>query len=282
MNYRYKIISRIVKLELKKSVFSYSINFYFLFLFLCLSKAYSQNNKDCKKLLFLADSIYFSNPDSSFKLSAEAELCAKTKKDTLSEAIALSYKTKCYLLKSELENANLEINKAILLYKSIKNNGGLAYALKLKAILYKRLDNKIESIELTEESIYLYRLNKDSIGLISSLLNASIDYTEMKMFDKANFALQEIPKLNYRLSPTNEYYFHQNKGILFLNTEKLTDALSEFNKALNIAENENMIDSKATILMFLSRTERMLHNLKTAEKFAIESIELATKKQFRS
>lgn len=248
---------------------------YIFFVFFTCS-GIAQNNTECAQLLNQAETIYFSNPDSSYQLSLEAEKIAVTNNDKLSIAKANSYIGRYLLLKSELEEANIKFNSALAIYREIKNYKGVAYILKLKSILLKRIGNISESITMLEESIQMYREANDSVGIISSLLNISLDYSEAKEFNKAEIALNEVESYK-ELSTTNNYFLHQNKGILWQSKGDTELAISEFLISKKIAEENNMIDSYATILMQIGKAYCSKKEYLKAEEVLLQSKEVAIK-----
>jgi len=238
------------------------------------TRAFAQQD-NCIRLLNQADSIYFSNPDSSYTLSCLAEECAKKTNNTKALAKAYLCKGKYLLLKSDLEEADVQVNKSLMLYKEANDLKGLAYASKLKAILEKRLGNEQQSIIYTEEAVSLFKKTNDIKGIISGLLNLSLNYTDIRQYDKAEKALHEIENYMEQVSATNAYYYYQNKGKLKLALSKYPAAITDFTKAIEVAETQQMIDSKATILMCLAQAYRLNKQYDRAAYYVNESKEIA-------
>ena len=88
-------------------------------------------------------------------------------------------------------------------------------------------------------------------GITTSLLNLSLRYFKTKEFDKAELTLKDVENNFSSLSKTDRYYFYQNKGILLLKTNRLEEAIKELNKAYELAKAEKMVDSEATILIYI-------------------------------
>lgn len=228
----------------------------------------------CAYLLNKADSVYFSNPDSSYTLSCLAEECFKKSNSTTNLAKAYLFKAKYLLLKSDLEEADALINKALTLYKEALDLNGWAYASKLKAILEKRLGNIKQSIIYTEEAVSLYKKVNDIKGTIAGLLNLSLDYIDAGQYDKATSALNEIESYP-NISQYDMYYYYQNRGKLKTALAKYPAAISDFDKALEIAESQQMIDSKTTILMCLAKAYRLNKQFNDAASYIKQSKEMA-------
>ena len=229
----------------------------------------------CARLLTKADSVYFSNPDSSYALSCLAEECAKKVNNKKALAQAYLFEGRYFLLKSDLEEADVQVNKSLTLYKDISDWKGLAYANKLKAILEKRLGNKKQATIYTEEAVSLFRKINETKGIVSGLLNLSLDYIDNQQFDKAEKALHELESYTDNLSDGSMYFYYQNKGKLKLALNKYPEAITDFTKALEISETRQMIDSKATILMCLAKAYRLNKQYEKSGYYINQSKEVA-------
>jgi tetratricopeptide (TPR) repeat protein len=246
-------------------------------LFILFSQAlHSQSKDDCNALLKTADSLYYSNPDSSYSLSKKALNFSILKKDKTNEAKALSYIGRYLLLKSDLEESNKKLNESLAIYKELNDAKGIGYILRLKSNLQKRLGNIQEAIALHEESIENYKKANSVNGVNNTLINLILDYFAIKDYKKAEEALKEIEKNKDSLSKTGVYFFHQNKGLLFLYTSKINDAIEQFNIALAAAQKNKMIDSEATILKLLGSAYRQNKNFQKADYLLKQSQIIAT------
>lgn len=244
------------------------ILFFVLGLFLRVN---AQNSTaHCQRLLKIADSIYFSLPDSAYTLSCLAEKCIGGNDKALEAKVYLN-KARYLLLKSFLEEAEAELNKAYDLYSYYKDTLGLASSLKLKSILFQRLQNEKEAIKMQEMSYSLYKKKKQYKSVYSSLLNLSYIYTKNGFYDKAKKALDELDSLSFYRRGTDEYYYNQNKGDYEFSMKNYQIAENYFLKAWRYAKLKKMVDSEATILMYLGRNSRYRGDLKTAEKYLLES-----------
>ncbi len=245
--------------------------------FFLISAAFLAQQNNSASLLNKADSIYFSNPDSSYTLSCLAEDYAKKANDKTALAKAYLYKGRYFLLKSDLEEADVLVNKSLTLYKDVSDWNGLAYASKLKAILEKRLGNNKQATAYTEEAVSLYKKVNDTKGTVSGLLNLSLDYIDNKQYDKAEEVLNEVENYIKQVSASNMYYYYQNKGKLKLALNKYPAAITDFSKALEVAEAQQMVDSKATILTHLAKAYRLNKQTVDAAHYINESKEIAEK-----
>jgi hypothetical protein len=106
--------------------------------------------KACETLIEKANSIYSSNPDSSFAISQQALQCATANNDSLQLANALAQIGRYQLLKSNLHESETSLNKALTIFNRFNEKKGIAYVYKLKAILQGRLQNNKGAIEFAE------------------------------------------------------------------------------------------------------------------------------------
>lgn len=253
----------------------------YFFLFLLIDVSYSQKSptstSNLSYLLHQADSIYFSNPDSSYFISQQVLDLSKQNHDHASEAKSLVFIGRYYLLKSQLEDAEKSFNSAQGLYTDLHDLRGKAYVLKLKSILLDRLGNHQESRKSLEEAIGLYENTNDKKGLITSLLNITLDYMEDQELNKADSAVMKLENMISYFSKSDYYYHYQNKGSLLVLHKKYAEALEALNKAYQVAITEKMIDSQATILMKLGAVYTTLSRFSEAESHLLRSKDICTK-----
>ncbi len=240
-----------------------------MFLFGLQLQLVSQTNLN--NILRIADSIYYSNPDSSYKLSQIAEELAAKQNDELNIANAKTYIARYLLLKSSLQESQLKLNEAIDIYIKTNSLNELAFAYKLKAILLKRIGRLEESINLEEQAVTIYTKTNNTEGLIGALLNISVDYIETHKFNKAQATFNQIENLIPHLSKINKYFLHQNKGKLNAELKRYDVAITEYISALLIANENKMIDSQATILMELGKVYRLVSNFQKAKEYLSQS-----------
>lgn len=244
-------------------------------LFVFRNHLIGQNGLENK--LKTADVIYFSDPDSSYHISLEVESSASKTNNQKNLVIAKIYVARYLLLKSSLDDAMVKLNEAIEISSKHDFENELAYAYKLKAILLKRLNKPNDCVLLQEKAISIYRKTNNKKGLISALINLSLDYINTKQFDLAQKTLNEIENSD-SLSTTNSYFLHQNKGKLNVTLGYYDIAIKEFYIALNISEANKMYNSQATILMEIGKTYRLNKKYEKANEYLSKSESLCVSK----
>lgn len=251
---------------------------YFLFITYCIfsHSLFSQTNSECEKLIKLADSLYYSNPDSSYLVSKESEKCALKSQDQKLIAQSAIYIGRYLLLKSDLEEASIKFNEAASIYTNLGDWSGMGSVLKLKSNLQSRIGNEPESLRLLNEAVLMYKKGHNSKGMNSSLLNLSYRYIQQKNFTKAENILNEIELQLDSLSKSNHYFFHQNKGILYLETNRLDEAFVQLSLAHLKAIEGKMLDSEATILKYMGSYYRLDKQYSESKQHLDKSISIAT------
>lgn len=224
----------------------------------------------------LADSLYYSNPDSSYLISIKSEKCAKKSQNQKLIAQSAIYIGRYLLLKSDLEEASIKFNEAASIYSNLGDWSGMGSVLKLKSNLQSRIGNETESLRLLNEAVQMYKKAGNIKGMNSSLLNLSYRYIQLKDFIKAENTLNEIEKQLDSLSKSNHYFFHQNKGILYLESNRLEEAFVQLSLAHHKAIEGKMIDSEATILKYLGSYFRLQKQYAESKMHLDKSISIAT------
>lgn len=245
-------------------------------LILSAAKLPAQENQTCADLLQTSSELYFSNPDSSNILAIQAQACAEQSNQPLLIAKALSFQGRYHLLKSDLEDAEKKLNEAEVIYREHSDNAGIAYVLKLKSILQGRIGNEAESVALLEKSVQMYRLSDDHEGLISALLNISLDHTDSKQYDKAEADLSEVYQLIGKDTVENHYYYFQNLGGLRHAQGKFAEAVTWLSAASRVATKYKMEDATPTINTRLAISFLAMNNYSSADSCLVlaESIAL--------
>lgn len=223
----------------------------------------------------LADSLYYSNPDSSYLVSIECEKCALKSQNQKLIAQSAIYIGRYLLLKSDLEEASIKFNEAASIYTSLGDWSGMGSVLKLKSNLQSRIGNEQESLRLLNEAVLMYKKGGNTKGKNSSLLNLSYRYIQQKDFAKAEFTLNEIEQQLDSLSKSNHYFFHQNKGILYLESNRLEEAFVQLSLAHHKAIEGKMLDSEATILKYLGCYYRLQKQFSESKNNLDKSISIA-------
>ncbi len=230
-----------------------------------------------RDLLERADSIYYSDPDSSFSLSVKAEKLALLMQDKEMIAHAELNKARYFLLKTRYEEANSELDKAKEYYERSNNLSGQAKVYKLRAILYGRLNNAEAETRALKESIRLYEEANDHPGLINALLNYSNDAMRNKDEKNALWALEELNNLESWMRPVDHYFLYQNNGTFALLKGDFDGAISWYEQARDVAVDEKMNDSYATITMLMGKAYAKAMRKKKAEKLFLESLSFSRK-----
>lgn len=232
--------------------------------FLLLATSFAQK-KRCESYIDLSNKIYAENPDSSLVYSKKALDCAVEEHDSLSMAIAKYQFAKYYILKTDLKLAEEYLNEAFAIYSQLNYKLGIAKVYSSKAIIQERIHNPKEALMLSESAIAIYSELPPKDGLATALQNIVNDYIEFRDTVKLNKTFKKLDELYPTFDNSSKYYYFQNKGIYaeFLKNYKLADSL--YNIAYTLSIKEKMIDSQATITMYLGRNYRLMNKLKESE-----------------
>jgi serine phosphatase RsbU (regulator of sigma subunit) len=239
---------------------------YFSFLLITTSVVAQQD------LLLRSDSIYYSNPDSSYSLCVKAEKLALLKQDRNTVAKAQLGKARYFLLKTRYDEANEELDKAKVYFESANDLGGQARVYKLRAILYGRLNNPQAETRALKEAIRLFEEAGDYPGMINALLNFSNDAMRNNDESNATWALGELNKLESWMQPSDHYFLFQNNGTFAYFKGDYSGAISWYEQARDVAVEETMHDSYATITMLMGRSYAAASRKKEAESLLKESL----------
>jgi tetratricopeptide (TPR) repeat protein len=221
----------------------------------------------------LADSLYYSDPDSSYKISIlNQSRSIKQNNDTLLLKSKIQI-ARYLILKSSLEEATIYLNDAMQLCLKANSLNDLGKVYNLKAILLKRLNKQTEAIELEKKAIEIYKRANNQKGVVQVLINLSLDYIDLTQYYEAQLVLEEVEK-NTAVTNTDAYFIHQNKGEISLDLKHFDVAIIEFNKALKIASDNKMLDSQATILMEIGKAYRLMSNFDKAKDYLSQSEQL--------
>ncbi|MGE0560892.1 MAG: SpoIIE family protein phosphatase [Flavobacteriales bacterium] len=223
-----------------------------------------------------ADLVYNSNPDSSFYLYTQLEkklLAENADKDKLYKV-----KTKILkylILKTRFDEA-IEILQIVMpYYEKNKNFNELGYCSSLRSVIGTKI-NDVENAIKYANIAYDYYLKADDIdGQIRVLTNLSHAYNNFNLFDSAYVTLNKLFGYEIKMTNNSRYYLYQNFGNYYSKTNKNINAIINYQKALKIAEAENMTDSRATILMLIAEAYINLKEYTSAERFLNQSIELS-------
>ncbi|MCW8897754.1 MAG: SpoIIE family protein phosphatase [Flavobacteriales bacterium] len=223
--------------------------------------------------LLIANEVFYSNPDSSYIICKALEKIESKTKIELAEIYICQ--SRYLILKTEFDEASLLLAKAINLLEKENNLSLLAKCYSLKSILLNRISNEEQALFHQKKAISLYTEAKDTTGIISSLTNISLDYLDKEENDSALYYLSKLKRFEEKMKESSKYYFHQNFGTYYFNVRNYGTAIQEYNKALEIANKHNMIDSKATCLTLIATTYFNLKNYAKAESTLLKSITIA-------
>lgn len=225
--------------------------------------------------IYLANELYYSNPDSSYLICKEVETKLKGTRNQIEIAEAQLCQARYLLLKTRFDESTALLNKAMPVFEEEKRVSSLAKCHSLKAILLDRISNTEEAIYHQRKSLELYAKANDKQGQINTLSNLALDFLDLQQNDSALYYLIKLKGLEEKMDNTSRYFMHQNFGHYYYNVRDFQPAIKSYNKALSIAENEQMIDSKATCLMLLSDVYIATKNYVKAEELLNQSIEIA-------
>ncbi|CAG5081554.1 SpoIIE family protein phosphatase [Parvicella tangerina] len=201
-----------------------------------------------EEVLELADELYYSNPDSSYKLckSLEESELNSAQKAELSMLLA-----RYNILTTDYEGAEIELQKAKKLFEEIDSQMGIARVYGLQSILAMRLGEHVKSMNLVKKKYGIY-VDLDFVeGQSNPLINISGNYLELNKPDSALIYMKKLEKIKEHIGTASFYFYYQNWGRYYDQIGEYEVAEQHFLKALKIAEEEEMTDSKATVLMMI-------------------------------
>lgn len=228
-----------------------------------------------ESLISQCNRIYHSNPDSSYQLALLAEKVARQNHQDELQGSALLKQVRYKILKSDLEQAAELINRSVEIFHRVESKKGLADAYSLSALVSGRLGKIQEEIAYLEKAHGLYIQAQDTSGAIKALTNLSFQYTRTKELEKAEKHLSTLNKLIADKGSTDAYYFFQNMGHLKRAQKLLEQALGYYQQARKIAEQRNMIDSRATIHKTMGELYQEMKKYGLAEKHLLHSLKIS-------
>lgn len=241
--------------------------FYLNILFLIIggSSYHAMSEVDYDDVLMQADELYYSNPDSSYKLCksiVESEL-SQEQKGELSLILA-----RYNILTTDYESAEKELLKAKSIFEDTDNQIGIARVYGLQSILAERLGEYDKSMNLVKKKYQLYVELDYLEGQTHPLINISGNYLTVEKPDSALIYLKKLEKLKSKISTSSFYFYYQNWGRYYKQVKEYEIAKDYFEKALKVAEEEEMTDSKATILMTMGDMYLSQGDYEKANKYA--------------
>lgn len=226
-------------------------------------------------LITRSDSIYASDPDSSFALLNAAE--TEAKKSGINEFIGqiAQGKARYFILVTDYQAAGIELTKAEHFYSTKKDYKEISSTLALRSILLDRIGEEEESQRVLRQAYEISKNHGDREGEINRLTNMTLDYIFNDQPDSAYYYLVLLQSLEKHMDPQAKYYLEQNQGMYYSLIDDHSKAVYYFQRGYAIADTLHMIDSKATILFLLSQSYRNLDQLDKAEQTALESYTVA-------
>ncbi len=226
--------------------------FFSFILLLNISVVLSQNIDEQLKM---ANQIYYVNPDSSFQLYKELENeLSKTENNQIELAQTRLGQVKYLVLKTRFDEASKILSEIIPILKKYEKIDDLANCYSLKSIMAHKIKEKENTFKYAHAAYSLYVKSGNLDGELRVLTNLAMDYMNYQMYDSAYIALNKLFAYETKMSNPKKYYMFQNFGMYYYEIKDYKNAVYNFEKALQIAETENMTDSKATVLMLISKT----------------------------
>jgi len=231
-----------------------------------------------EKRLQQANSIYGSNPDSSYQLSKALEKDILNSDGTKMElAKARLSQVKYLALKTSFDDASKIINELIPFFESENEIADLANCYSLKSIIAHKIKEQTQALENNDIAYKLFKEANHLSGQLKVLTNQSMLYLTYHMYDSAYSTLNKLFFYETKMSDSERYYMYQNFGTYYYSIDDYKNSILNYKKALTLAEQENLIDSKATILMLIAKTYRATKNYNEALKHVYQSIDISEK-----
>lgn len=180
-----------------------------------------------------------------------------------------------YKKRSDLENAMQCDLKALKLMESINDKSGIAGAnTRISEDLYRQERYK-ESLEYALKNIEFCKKNKLNEERVYSYSNAGSAHIGMNnheesfiYFDKA---LSLAKALNF--SPINLCDFLNNRGNALKKLGRYTDALIDYENALNLSKQTNYRNATVTVTANLGEINLLTGNYKEALKYQLQTVQ---------
>ncbi|UKN00757.1 tetratricopeptide repeat protein [Paracrocinitomix mangrovi] len=237
-----------------------------LFVIIISFSAFSQGEVEDK--LRKADLVYNENPAESFSLCESAEREAKELNNTEFDGNIALCKARYYLLISMYDACSRELNKATLFFEKREDKVNLASVYNLKQNMLSKIGEIEEAHQFMLKVVEIDRETNNTDHLIGALNNLSLDYKRMNQADSMKQVLLQVEELEPYFEPTDYLYYNQNWGLYYILIKDYDKAVDFIDKALKVAEEEKMTDSKATNLATMSKVYRLKGNYEQALTFA--------------
>lgn len=235
-----------------------------LIMFMRMS-VWGMSEKNPNDILEQASELYYSNPDSSFNLCKTLDRSDLTKGQNAELSLILA---RYNILTTDYESAEVELQMAKQLFKELGDQIGIGRVLSLESILAERLGESEKSLELVKQAYFIYQEQGDLDRQVNSLQNLASTYLWDDQNDSALIYLKALDKIKGYIGDRSYYFYFQNWGRYYSQTGEYNIAIDYFEKALNVAEQHEMLDSKATILMIMGEMYRDKKDYPNALKYA--------------
>ncbi len=239
-----------------------------LLIFLLFSTNIFFAQKSALETLEMANDIYYSNSDSSYKLCMSIDPNDLSKLDQGRLSLA---KVRVLILMTEYEQTEKELLNAESIFKELEDQKLLARTYSLRSILLGRLGEHDEELKSLLKA-YEINLKIDNYDAqVSNLQNLSLKYLDKNNLDSTKIILKKLDQLKAYIVESDLYYYNQNWGKYYSALGEYEIALDYYNNALNFAETYDMVDSKATMLMCIGEAYKQKGEVEKAEKFSYMS-----------
>ncbi len=234
----------------------------------------AQVDEKVKELLNKANDVFLSNPDSSLILKIKAESLIENSDSDELKAEVYNSLASTYLQKAQLKKTADYLDQAIKLC-SKKNDQTEAWNYKLRANLLQRLGENDKSIAYQNKAMEIYLENGDTLSYAGTAVNTFLDYKYQNDTANCRLVIEKLDSLKDYFKGDMAYFYYQNKGMYYQMVSKNNWANIYFDKAYQISLEENMIDSRATILSLLGENKLAEKKYSEAESHLKEAIELS-------
>ncbi|MFC4686807.1 helix-turn-helix domain-containing protein [Epilithonimonas pallida] len=170
-----------------------------------------------------------------------------------------------------VEKAKTAFNKAIGFVEGQENDE--AYSIKGKVyssmlLLYNPDKEQSERVKTAQRAASAYNKISDVSSrrelLPTAYTNLSYEYAATKQFDSAHYYLNKALELADMSQPVHMIFIYHQKGVLFSEEGKHTEAIINYKKALSYCKNNEFFDKKMEILGRISESYTQLGDSKNA------------------
>jgi len=226
-------------------------------------------------LLDLAYQIYSENPTKSFEYAQLAKTKALEQGDHSYDAEIGYCVARYYVLTTKYDLASAQLTETIALCEENNDLFNLASIYSLKAIMLGKIGDFNGAHSLQLKSISLEKESGDLYAYHMAIANFSLDYMELGDLDSMKIWLEVLDSIAPLINGDEAYYRAQNWGIYHKEKGNIRKANEQLNIALELAEKQQLTDSKATVYALLAGNYRAIGNYSSAEASAMAGYQLA-------